>query len=49
MQSADLANSGIVGVSEEYHRSRTSRAAAFNLHEEGTRPTTDFIFIPEGP
>jgi hypothetical protein len=42
--------SGIVGVAEEYHRlgEQTTRAA-FNLHERGTRPVTDFIYLPEGP
>ena len=50
MRSADAANSGIVGISEEYHRLGDQQArAAFNLHEQGTRPATDLIFIPEGP
>jgi hypothetical protein len=50
MRPAEAANSGFVGVVEEYHRlgDQTARAA-FNLHEQGTRASTDFIFIPEGP
>ena len=50
MRPSQAADSGFVGVSEEYHTvdSRTSRVA-FNLHEQGTRDTTDLIFIPEGP
>ena len=50
MRSSDAANSGFVGISEEFHTidSFTSRVA-FNLHEQGTRDKTDLIFIPEGP
>lgn len=42
--------SGFVGVMEEFDTlgGETARAA-FNLHEQGTRSTTDLIFIPEGP
>jgi len=44
------ANSGIVGVFEEYHALDDGQArAAFNVFETGTRPTTDLIFLPEGP
>ena len=36
--------------SEEYHRLDDQQTrAAFNLHEQGTRPLTDLIFLPEGP
>jgi len=44
------ANSGFVGVFEEYHHlgDQTARAA-FNLHDQGSRAQTDFIFLPEGP
>jgi len=50
MRSSNLSNSGFVGVSEEYHHlgAETTRAA-FNLHDQGSRAKTDFIFIPEGP
>lgn len=43
-------DSGFVGVVEEYHTldDQTARVA-FSLHEQGTLPTTDLIFIPEGP
>lgn len=49
LRSSELADSGITGVYEEYHRfdGSTSRAA-FNLHEDGTRQKTDLIFLPEG-
>ena len=47
---SNVANSGIVGVAEEYHRlGRQQARAAFNVHEQGTRATTDLIFLPEGP
>jgi hypothetical protein len=55
MRSSSLANSGFVGIVEEYHRIPGLRfpdevaRAAFNLHEQGTRPKTDLIFLPEGP
>lgn len=53
MRPSDAANSGFVGISEEYHTivpidGLTARVA-FNLHEQGTRDKTDLIFIPEGP
>jgi hypothetical protein len=42
--------SGIVGVSEEFHRVDDLQArVAFNLHEEGERERTDFIVLPSGP
>jgi len=44
------ADSGFVGVYEEYHRVQGEQArAAFNIHEQGTRDKTDLIFLPEGP
>lgn len=47
---ANASLSGIVGVSEERHRLNSAETrAAFNLHEEGERVNTDFIYIPEGP
>jgi hypothetical protein len=50
LRSSEAANSGIVGIVEEYHRLDDQQTrAAFNLHEIGTRPLTDLIFIPEGP
>jgi hypothetical protein len=51
MRPAKSSQSGIVGVSEEYHTTvapKTTRAA-FNLHQEGERATSDLIVIPEGP
>jgi len=50
MRSSELANSGFVGVVEEYHHlgAETTRVA-FNLHEQGTREKTDLIYLPEGP
>jgi hypothetical protein len=50
LRPVENAISGFVGVAEEYHQlgDETARAA-FNLHEKGTRATTDFIFLPEGP
>lgn len=45
-----LANSGIVAVVEEFHRLDDEQArAAFNVHDQGSRATTDLIFLPEGP
>ncbi len=42
--------SSFVGVVEEYHLLDDEQGrTAFNLHEEGTRGTTDLIYIPEGP
>jgi hypothetical protein len=50
MRPSENANSGIVGVAEEYHRlDGYQTRAAFNLHEIGTRSLTDLIFLPEGP
>jgi hypothetical protein len=47
---SDQANSGIVGISEEYHRLNGAQSrVAFNLHEQGTRQKTDVIYLPEGP
>jgi hypothetical protein len=41
------ADSGVVGVSEEYHRLGSAQArVAYNLHEQGTRAQTDLIFLP---
>jgi len=49
-RTSEAANSGIVGVFEEYHRLGTQQArAAFNVDERGTRASTDLIIIPEGP
>lgn len=55
MRSSTDANSGFVGVAEEFHRlpvapppSELVTRAAFNLHEQGTREKTDLIFLPEG-
>jgi hypothetical protein len=51
MRPAKSSQSGLVGVSEEYHTTvapKTTRAA-FNLHQEGERATSDLIVIPEGP
>jgi len=50
MRPANGANSGFVGVAEEYHviDGRPVRVA-YNIHEAGTRAQTDLIFIPEGP
>jgi len=50
MRPSDLANSGFVGVAEEYHHLDGQQTrAAFNIPEQGTRPKTDLIFLPEGP
>ena len=50
MRLSNDADSGIVGVAEEYHRLDDQQTrAAFNIHEQGTRLKTDLIFIPEGP
>lgn len=50
MRVSNLSNSGFVGVVEEYHALGDAVArVAFNLHEEGTRASTDLIFLPEGP
>jgi hypothetical protein len=50
VKSSQLSSSGFVGVVEEYHHlgDQTARAA-FNLHDQGSRTQTDFIFLPEGP
>lgn len=50
MRSSAGSNSGFVGIVEEHHRlgDETTRAA-FNLHEQGTRETTDLMYLPEGP
>ena len=50
MRPATSTDSGILGVMEEYHSiyDLTARAA-FNLHQEGQRTTTDLIVIPQGP
>ncbi len=55
MRPSTAANSGFVGVVEEYHRLPPQRGfpvedrVALNLHEQGTREKTDLIFLPEGP
>jgi hypothetical protein len=50
MRPSDAANSGFVGVVEEYHQlGDTQSRVAFNIAEQGTRPKTDLIFLPEGP
>jgi len=43
--------SAILGVSEEYHTTGAgvTTRAAFNLHQEGGRTSSDLIVIPEGP
>jgi hypothetical protein len=50
LSTSSNANSGLVGVFEEYHRRDDQQArVAFNLHDQGSRPETDLIFLPEGP
>jgi hypothetical protein len=50
LRTSNQAISGIVGVFEEYHRRDDHQVrAAFNLHDQGSRPQTDLIFLPEGP
>jgi hypothetical protein len=51
MRPAKSSQSGLVGVSEEYHttEARKTTRAAFNLHQEGERTISDLIVIPEGP
>lgn len=50
MRPSEAANSGFVGIVEEYnHLGDETARLALNLHEIGTREKTDLIFIPEGP
>jgi hypothetical protein len=50
MRVSTQANSGVVGVAEEYHHLGKAQArAAFNLHEQGTRAQTDLILLPAEP
>jgi hypothetical protein len=47
---ATSAQSGVVGVMEEYHSVDGSTArAALNIHQEGQRLTSDIVVLPEGP
>ena len=47
---SNASSSGIVAVSEEYHRVDNAQArVAFNVHEEGNREQTDFVVLPSGP
>lgn len=50
MRPAGASQSGILGVSEEFHAlsGRTARAAV-NIQQEGERSAADYIVIPEGP
>jgi hypothetical protein len=47
---SDSSPSGVVGISEEFHRLEEAQArAAFNIHGAGERDETNLIVIPAGP
>jgi hypothetical protein len=50
MRSSQGATSGIIGVSEEFHRVQNLQSRlALNFHEEGDRDRTDLVVLPSGP
>jgi len=50
MRTSVGSTSGIIGVSEEFHRVQNLQSRlALNFHEEGDRDRTDLVVLPSGP